>query len=131
MTTETKTAYMQPEAPSISMREIPVFITKSNYFRVIHVDGFFGGGTPTPGNLMLTVYSHRLPFPERAAIDGVGNEIPSKRVTHDGIEHEYEASLVMNLATAKALNLWLGNVISNTENSLKELQLIQMRNQQK
>jgi len=123
---------MPPEIPSSIMGvEVPVFITKSNFFRVIHVDGFFGGGTPTPGNLMLTVYSHRISFPEKAVIGETGNEVLSKRVSHGGVEHEYEASLVMNLATAKALHVWLSNAIGSTENAWKELQLIQQRNQQK
>jgi hypothetical protein len=130
MTTEAKTTPKLPEvAHATNGGDVPVFITKSNFFRVIHVDGFFGGGTPTPGSLMMTVYSHRISFPERTAINETGGEVVSKRVSHDGIEHEYEASLVMSLATAQAMHSWLGNVISQTENGLKMLKLIQHRDQ--
>ena len=116
MLSETEAAPIGSGFPSESQRgEIPVFITKSNYFRVIHVDGFFGGNTPTLGNIMLTVYSHRVPFPETTVIDAVGNEISSKRKSKAGIENEYEASLVMNHATAKALQVWLNNAIRNAE----------------
>lgn len=132
MNTETKTGSRPSEVPHPAMMaEVPVFITKSNFFRVIHVDGFFGGGTPTPGDMMLTVYSHRAPFPEKTVLDGMGNEITSKRAGNLGIEHEYEASLVMNLATAKALLSWLGTAINNTEDSLKQMKLAQLLTHQK
>ena len=129
--TETKAPASQSMfSHEIQMGRTPVFITKSNYFRVIHVDGFFGGGTPTPGNLMLTVYSHRIPFPKQTTIDAMGNEIPSERVANEGMEHEYEASLVMSLMTAKSLSQWLNGVIANTEDSLKQIKMMQLHGSQ-
>ena len=127
---EPTTKPLQPDHlfSEIPVGDVPVYITKSNYFRVIHVDGFFGGGTPTPGNIMMTLYNHRVPFPEKAYLDVMGNEIPSKREGKSGIEHEYEASIVMSLATAKVMLVWLTNTINNTESLFQQLQ---QRNQQK
>jgi hypothetical protein len=104
---------------------VPVYITKSNFFRVIHVDGFFGGGSPTPGNIVMTVYNQRVALPDKAFLDAMGVEIPSKREAKIGLEHEYEASFVMSIATARIMLLWLGNTINNIE------QQLQQRNQNK
>jgi hypothetical protein len=132
MLNETKAAPVPSGIPrEFPTDDTPVYVTKSNFFRVIHIDGFFGGGTPTPGNIMMTVYNHRVPFPEKAYIDFMGNEAPAKREGKTGIEHEYEASLVMSLATAKAMQAWLNNAIASTELLLQQMQHLQQRNQQK
>jgi hypothetical protein len=117
MVEEPKIAPARPENPvgEIPSGEIPVYVTKSNFFRVIHADGIYGGGTPTPGNIMMTFYSHRIPFPEKAVNDGKGNEIVSKRDVKYGIEQEYEVSVVTSLETAKIMLAWLDNTIRNTE----------------
>ena len=77
--------------------EIPIFYTKSNFYRVIHVDTIYGGSAPTPGNVMITVCSSRVPLPEKSVNDASGKEIPGKRIVRYGIEQEAEAALVMNL----------------------------------
>ncbi len=130
MVEEPKIAPLRPEIPpgEIPAGEFPVYITKSNFYRVVHADGVYGGGTPTPGNIMMTFYSHRVPFPEKTLNDGRGNEIVSKRDAKSGIEQEYEVSLVISLETAKLLRIWLNDTIRNTEVLLQEMQ---QRNQQK
>ena len=123
MINETKESPSKFEVRSqIPTGPFPVHVTKSNFFRVIHVDGFFGGGTPTAGNVIMTVYNHRVAFPDKAFVDVNGNEIPERREGKVGVEHEYEASLVMSLATAKAMVTWLTNSINNVENLMSELQ---------
>jgi hypothetical protein len=122
MVEEPKITPLRSEIPE---GEIPVFITKSNFYRVVHADGIYGGGTPTPGNIMMTFYSHRVPFPKGAVNDARGNEIVSKRDAKFGIEQEYEVSLVVSLETARVMLTWLNNTIKNTEI------LLQQRNQQK
>lgn len=114
-----KTTPPQSEIPS---GEIPVYYTKSNYYRVIHADGIYGGGTPTLGNIMMTVFSHRVPLPEKTANDACGKEIVAKRMARYGIEQEFEASLVMSLEMAKVMQQWLGNAIKNTEIALQQAQ---------
>src|ERR1017187_6988830 len=117
MVEEPKITPMRTEMTTgeIPTGEFPVYITKSNFFRVVHVDGVYGGGTPTPGNIMMTVFSHRIPFPAKIVNDGRGNEIVSKRDVKYGMEQELEASLVMSLDTAKLMLVWLNSAIRNTE----------------
>lgn len=110
---------LQPEIPS---GEMPIYYVKSNFYRVIHTDGIYGGGTPTPGSIMMTVFSHRVPLPERSVNDAFGNEIPQKRVARFGIENEMEVSLVMELSTAKVMRQWLDNAIKNTEEAMQTIQ---------
>lgn len=99
----------------ILQMEIPVFITKSNFFRVVHVDGVFGGGTPSPGTVMMTAYSHRIAFPKKTSSDVLGNEIQSKRDPQVGVEQEYEVSLVMSIEVAQQMLSWLDNTIKNVQ----------------
>jgi hypothetical protein len=75
----------------------------------------YGGGTPTPGNIMMTVFNHRMPFPTKIVNDGTGMEIVSKRDVKSGMEQELEVSLVMSLDTAKLMLIWLNSTIKNTE----------------
>jgi hypothetical protein len=103
------------DSGEIPTGEIPIFITKSNLFRVVHADGVYGGGTPTPGNIMMTVFSHRVPFPEKVVNDGRGNEVLSKREARYGIEQEFEVGIVMGIETAKIMLQWLQSTINNTE----------------
>lgn len=119
---DTKIMPLQPEKAT---GEIPVFYTKSNFYRVIHVDGLYGGPAPTLGNIVMTVFSSRVPFPDQSANDASGKEIVQRRVAKPGIEQEVEASLVLNLQTAKSMHLWLDSVIKNTEASL--LQQVQKK----
>lgn len=115
-------AKITTQQPEIAMSEIPVYYVKSNFYRVIHADGVYGGGTPTPGNIMMTIFSHRIAFPEKIVNDSFGNEIPGKRVVKSGFENELEVSVVMDLATAKVMYQWLDNVIKNTEAILRQPQ---------
>jgi hypothetical protein len=87
---------------------------------VIHADGIYGGVTPTTGNLIVHVFSHRLPIPEQSANDTMGNEVPEKRVVKPGIDREVEASLVMNLSLAKSFRDWLNERIAYIEKTQPE-----------
>jgi hypothetical protein len=117
---------ISPQRPGITdeipVGEFPIYITKSNFYRVIHVDGVYGGGTPTPSNILMTVFSHRMPFPKKIINDGKGNEVVEKREVKYGFEQEFEASLVMSLDTAKILRGWLDNTIKNTEALFQQVQ---------
>lgn len=106
----------------ISTGEMPIYYVKGNYYRVIHVDGIYGGGAPTMGNIMMTVFNHRVPLPDKVVNDAHGKEITDKRVVKYGLENELEASLVMSLDTAKIMLQWLDSTIKNTEVFLKKVQ---------
>ena len=99
--------------------ELPIYFVKGNYYRVIHADGVYGGGSPTFGNIIMTVYNHRIPIAEMSVNDAQGNEILGKRVVKYGIENELEVSIVMDLSTAKMMHQWLASTINNVENSMR------------
>jgi hypothetical protein len=111
-----------PQQPEVLTGELPVYYVKSNFYRVIHVDGVYGGGAPSVGNIMMTVFNHKIPLPERSVNDAQGREIREKRVTRYGLENEAEASLVMDLNTAKVLHQWLDNTIRATEALVQNIQ---------
>lgn len=83
---------------------------KSNYFRVIHADGVFGGPSAS-GNLHISFFNERLPLPvsiehEISNVGALGAEI--SRESKDGVVREVEADVVMSLDAAMALHRWLG-----------------------
>lgn len=119
MVEDPKIIARQSEVP---IDELPVYYVKSNFYRVIHADGIYGGGSPTPGNIMMTVFSHRIPLPEQSANDSTGKEIVQKRVVRYGIENELEVSIVLALNTAKIMRQWLDAAINNAEASLRQTQ---------
>ena len=104
-----------PAEPDEKQMNLAVHYSKSSLFRVIHADGVYGGATPTAGNVMMTIFSHRIPFPERTMIDAFGNEITRGRVAKSGVERELEVSIVMSLELAKSVLQWLDNSIKNVE----------------
>lgn len=96
--------------------EVTFHFEKSNFFRVIHVDGAFGGLLPNASGIQMAVYSERSPLPKmvvHSAQDGaLGAEIIDKRVVREGVFREVEASLSMSLDTAMALRDWLSGRIN-------------------
>jgi hypothetical protein len=93
---------------------------KGTYFRVIHVDGAWGGLTPQ-GKMSIAVYSERLPIPQKTVQsllpDGsLGPELTEERVSRQGIIRELEADLIMDISTARILHAWLGEKIDQAIN---------------
>jgi len=83
---------------------------KSNLFRVVHVDGAFGGPTPQ-GKILVSVYSERLPLPklitQELKPDGsLGKEVD--RISRGGIFREVEVALMMDRNVAESIRNWLG-----------------------
>ena len=97
--------------------KVDMHFIKSNYFRVIHADGAWGGTTPA-GNIGMTFYSERSPIPTRLVHkitpDGkLGGEL--SRTVRKGIVREAEVQVVLSVGVAKALISWLENKIQNVE----------------
>jgi hypothetical protein len=110
--------------------KLPPFIrfhwVKSQYFRVIHADGAYGGLTPY-GGVFCCLYSDRIPIPTVTAQvvqknGQVGEEIADKKEGPDGIEREVETCFVMNLTTAKSLRDLLDTRIKLLESMQPEQQ---------
>lgn len=84
---------------------------KSQHHRVVHVDGVFGGPTPT-GFVHMAVFSQRLPLPKATyhelQDDGrLGPEITEKRESREGVFREVEVSLMMSASEALSIATWL------------------------
>ncbi len=97
--------------------KVDLHFIKSNWFRVIHADGAWGGTTPA-GNIGMTFYSERSPIPTRLVHeitpDGrLGGEL--SRTVRKGIVREAEVQVVLSVGVAKALISWLQVKIQNVE----------------
>lgn len=84
---------------------------KSNYFRVVHADGVYGGATPK-AMIAMNFFSERLPIAQRVVYgvseDGVlGNEVESERVGKTGVVREVEVEVLIDVPNAEALISWL------------------------
>lgn len=95
-------------------KEIAYDFIKSNFFRVVHADGVFGGLAPN-GNIHMQVYSERTAIPQKTvhAIEGseLGPEIHAKRQERKAIVREVEVDVVFNIAQAEAMRAWLAEKI--------------------
>ena len=92
---------------------------KSPLFRVIHMDGVFGGMTPR-GDLFLSFFSERFPIPttivhEIKSTGEVGEEIRSEREGRKSIIREVEVGVHVDLEVAKTFVTWLGRQIEAAE----------------
>jgi hypothetical protein len=91
---------------------------ESQQFRIVHVDGAFGGPTPG-GSLYLSLFNERHAMPDRVvhAIEGfqVGAEIVDERVASDAITRTNEVGVIMSFDSAKVLRDWLTRQIDDME----------------
>ncbi|HLJ90506.1 MAG TPA: hypothetical protein VKZ53_27100 [Candidatus Angelobacter sp.] len=99
---------------------------RSNFFRVIHIDGGYGGLTPS-GGIFFSVYNDRTPTPDETVQlineDGtLGPELIEKTKVKEGVEREVEACILMNVQTAKAVLVWLEERVKMAEALNKEHQ---------
>ena len=95
--------------------EIRFFYEKSRDFRVVHVDGAYGGLTPSGKNVAVSLYSERRPIPREQVFD-VGSDgrladRPKATVSKQGLFREVEVCAIMDIAAAQALHAWLGRII--------------------
>ncbi len=106
----------QPNKDSSELSSISYRHINSNYFRVIHADGVWGGLTPAL-KVQMAFYSERSPLPETLTI-AIENDKPGKeisRVVDRSIVREIEASVVMDLDVAKSFVTWLNDKIAQAE----------------
>lgn len=92
--------------------EIGFDFIKGNFFRVISVDGAFGGLSPQGRFIHMGLYSERQPYPtkvihEVAKNRVLGDELKDKRQSRRGFVRELEADVVMDLPAAIGLQSWL------------------------
>lgn len=99
-------------------KQLTFHFIKSNAFRVLHIDGAFGGVGPTADSIHMAIFSHRQPIPVQVAYaineDGkLGDEID--RVVREGLVREVEADLVMSVDTAATIRDWLDERIEQVK----------------
>jgi hypothetical protein len=92
---------------------------KSNQFRVIHVDGAWGG-IAAPGHIHMSFFSERTAIPQQIThvinSDGsLGEEVKDKRKGRDAIVREVEVDAVMSLHTAISIRDWLDRKIEEMQ----------------
>jgi hypothetical protein len=97
---------------------------KSPLFRVLHVDGAYGGVGPH-GHIHMAVFNERTAIPqlvehEISPTGQLGKELD--RVSKDGVIRELEGDLVFDVETAKALVVWIKDKIDTIEQSKNALQ---------
>lgn len=122
----------EPEKPKAQAKtEIAYDFIKSNFFRVVKVDGAFGGIGPS-GSLHMSVYNERQPIPQKVVhqlIDGktLGPEIAGKRESRQAMIREVEVDLVFDLPQAIAIREWLDTRIAQLQ-KLNGVKLLDERN---
>ena len=90
---------------------------KATGFRVVHVDGVFGGPTPRRGLFQIAFYNERWPIPKKVThvlvADGAGREL--QREGREAVFREVEFSAIMTEATARSLRDWLSRHLDKLE----------------
>lgn len=99
------------------MKQIDVHYLKTSNYRTYHVDGMFGGVTPS-GKIYVELFTHRAVTPQiiRYSITAegmLGEEI--EREGKEGIVREIETGIVMDIDVAKVFRTWLDEKIKNFE----------------
>ncbi len=89
---------------------------KSNFFRVVHGDGTYGGITPQ-GKIHMAFFSERNAIPQKVVYQiengSLGSEID--REGKVGLVREVEVDVVLDSTKAKALHVWLGKWLEKAE----------------
>jgi hypothetical protein len=107
------------KAPGIDeeKKEIRFDFIKSNFFRVLHVDGIYGGLPPGGGHFIeMAVWNERWPIPKQVVYElnpdrSVGKEI--EKHSRDAIVREVEAQLIIDIEVAKKVRDWLTTRIND------------------
>ena len=102
-------------------RRIEAHFIKSNLFRVIHVDGAWGGLTPQM-NIQMALYSERTPIPQQVIYEATSTGLVDvERTGRQGIVREVEADVIISLDVARSLVKWLQEKIDKAADVNAEL----------
>lgn len=118
-----KDTTQEPEVPSKDQEEVKFRYVKSNFFRVIHADGAWGGLSPR-GDIHISFYNERVGIPDSSSFMIADGEIvkPEEFKHSSRLVREVEADVVVDLTTAKSLRAWLTHKIEALESLIKEAQ---------
>jgi hypothetical protein len=97
--------------PELVSGDLSFEFIKGNFYRPIHVDGAFGGLSPTSRYIHMAVYSERQSIPTQLthAVERgrLGQERTELRQGRAGLIREVEANLIIDLQTAISMRDWL------------------------
>ena len=95
---------------------------KSNFFRVIHVDGVHGGLRPSGTAIHMALFSERNAIPQTEEVQITDGRIgpPVHVEGRHAIVREVEVDAIVDLGTAVALRDWLSNMIGIMESISKK-----------
>ncbi|MGI9068614.1 MAG: hypothetical protein ACR2HX_19700 [Pyrinomonadaceae bacterium] len=112
----------QPENPSNEEHEVNFKYVKSNFFRVIHADGAWGGLSPR-GDIHISFYNERVAIPDSSSfvVSEEGIKQP-ETFQGSGLVREVEADVIIDLPTAQSLRVWLDDKIKTLESLVVEAQ---------
>jgi hypothetical protein len=99
----------QPTAKEPVQQRIQFNYVKSQYFRVVHVDGALGGPTPQ-GYIHCAVYSERPAIPQvtEHAVTETSSLGPGEIIKgRTGFVREMDVDLIMSRSTAVEIRDWL------------------------
>jgi hypothetical protein len=113
-----------PETPEGGLDRVKFDYIKSNFFRVVHADGVFGGITPRL-DIQMDVWSERQAIPKEVVHelrpDGtLGEEMREERVVRDAIVREVEVGVVIDVGLAKSMINWLQEKIERIEEAQRK-----------
>jgi hypothetical protein len=91
-----------------SHNTLEVHYNKSNFFRVIHMDGCIGGLSPR-GFIHCNFYSERYAIPLKSELT-LGPDRPVERTTEQksGMVRELEIDVIMDINAALSFYVWFG-----------------------
>lgn len=98
------------------IKQIGYDFIKSNMFRVVYVDGVFGGLSPS-GMITAAMFNERFPIPKHVEHEvtpsGLGKEL--QREERNSVVREVEVELVLSIDGARVLRRWLDEKIGHLE----------------
>lgn len=103
--------------------EIAVSYIKSNFFRVIHADGAWGGVSPF-GDIHIAFYSERAAIPDtsKVRLSNATGQLSEEYSATSELVREVESDVVVDLATAIRIRAWLDDKIKGVQLMVKEAQ---------
>ena len=107
----------QPGA-GVLPKTIEFHYIKSNAFRVVHVDGGYGG-IAARGYITLALFNERRPIPRvtRIGLDESGKTVLPEQIieTRRDVVREVEVNLIMDERTAAEIRDWLTTRIAELQ----------------
>jgi len=96
---------------------------KSNFFRVIHVDGVHGGIRPSGTTIHMSLFSERNAIPKTEEVQVTDGRVvgpPISVEARQAIVREVEVDAILDMGTAVALREWLSKLINIMETISKK-----------